>query len=119
MAIEHVVGTVSEIPVGSKKIVKVGTLEIGVFNVKGSYYALPNHCFHQGGPLCEGKVGGTVRRRVENDWKPEWVQEGEILVCPWHGLEFDVTTGRCLARKRARLRRYRVVVDGENVKVLV
>ncbi len=116
---EHVVAAVQDIPEGSKRIVNVGGLEIGVFNVKGSFYALPNHCFHQGGPLCEGNVGGTVQARVEQGWKPEWVQEGEIVVCPWHGLEFDVTTGQCLARRRGRLRQFVVRVEDGQIKLLV
>lgn len=111
---EHVVGNVDDLPVGSKRIVKVDGVEIGVFNVNGQLYALPNHCFHQGGPLCEGNVGATVVATKESGWKPEWVQEGEVVVCPWHGLEFNITTGRCLGRRRARLRQYRVrVVDGQ------
>ena len=116
---EHVVGPVEELPVGSKRILKLAGLEIGVFNVKGTYYALPNHCLHQGGPLCEGNVGGTYIAREESNWKPEWVQEGEVVVCPWHGLEYNITTGRCLARRRAKLRQYRVRVEDGQVKVTV
>jgi nitrite reductase/ring-hydroxylating ferredoxin subunit len=116
---EYVVGSVDELPIGSKRIVKAAGVEIGVFNVRGSYYALPNHCFHQGGPLCEGNVGGTILADPAADWKPAFAHEGEILVCPWHGLEFNITTGRCLARKGARLRRYRVKVEDGQVKVVV
>ncbi len=114
----YVVGAVAELPEGSQRIVTVDGLEIGVFNVNGRYYALPNHCFHQGGPLCEGKVGGTVRATAASGWTPQWVQEGEIVVCPWHGLEFDLTTGRCLARKRGRLRQFAVRVENGQVQVL-
>ena len=111
---EYVIGKVDELPVGSKRVVTVAGVEIGVFNVRGQYYALPNHCFHQGGPLCEGNVGGTVMATEDSDWKVRWVQDGEIVVCPWHGMEFNITTGRCLARRRARLRQYRVkVADGQ------
>jgi len=113
--LQHIVGTVDELPAGSKRIVQVDGLEIGVFNVRGSYYALPNRCLHQGGPLCEGNVGGTVRATSESGWKPEWVQEGEIVVCPWHGLEFNITTGRCLARRRGRLRQFTVRVENGQV----
>ena len=49
--------------------------------------------------------------------------EGKItdgcVVCPWHGMEFNVTTGRCLARKRGRLRQFRVTVEDNQVKVTV
>lgn len=116
---EYLVGTVEELPVGAKRIVKADGVEIGVFNVKGAYYAIPNHCFHQGGPLCEGNVGGTVISSPESNWKPEWAQEGEVVVCPWHGLEFNLTTGRCLARRSARLRRFKVKVEHGQVKVVV
>ena len=116
---EYVVGSVNELPVGSKRILQIDGLEIGVFNVNGSYYALPNHCFHQGGPLCEGKVGATLFATAESGWKPAWVHEGEILVCPWHGMEFNITTGRCLSRPRARLRRFPVRVKDDQVVLIV
>lgn len=110
---EYVVGPAEALPAGSKRMISVDGLEIGVFNVRGTYYALPNHCLHQGGPLCEGSIGGTIIATPDSQWKPEWIQEGEILVCPWHGLEFDMTTGRCMAQRRVRLRRYPVrVTDG-------
>ena len=35
-----------------------------------------------------------------------WEREGRIVVCPWHSLEFDITTGQCLAYPRVKLRRY-------------
>ena len=116
---EYVVGTVDELPEGAKRVVKVDGVEIGVFNVKGAYYALPNHCLHQGGPVCEGNVGATILATRASGWKPEFAHEGEILVCPWHGLEFNITTGRCLARRAARLRQYRVKVDGGQIRVVV
>jgi nitrite reductase/ring-hydroxylating ferredoxin subunit len=111
---DYVVGSVDELTLGSKRIVDAGGVEIGVFNVNGTYHALPNHCFHQGGPVCEGNVGATIVATQKSGWRPEFVQDGEIVVCPWHGMEFNITTGRCLSRGRARLRKFRVrVVDGQ------
>jgi nitrite reductase/ring-hydroxylating ferredoxin subunit len=52
-------------------------------------------------------------------WRHEWVRDGEIVTCPWHGLEFDVTTGRCLASPKVRVRTYPVVVEDGLVKVTV
>ncbi len=114
---EFVIGTVDELPPGTKRIVKLNDVEIGVFNVRGQLYAMPNHCLHQGGPLCEGNVGGTYVATEESGWKPAYVYDGEIVVCPWHAMEFNVTSGRCLGRRRARLRQYRVRVDGNDVKI--
>ena len=46
----------------------------------------------------------------------EWTEEGHILNCPWHGWEYDVTTGECLSRNRVRLPAHDVEVrDGEIV----
>jgi nitrite reductase/ring-hydroxylating ferredoxin subunit len=109
-----VVGSQDELPPGAHKIVRVRNMEVGVYNVGGRYFALHNMCPHQFGPLCKGPVGGEMRCNKGTDWKFEWVRDGEILTCPWHGLEFDLTTGRCLAPKSYKVRQFPVsVVDGE------
>jgi nitrite reductase/ring-hydroxylating ferredoxin subunit len=46
-----------------------------VANIDNSFYALPNKCTHQGGPIGRGKLTGSV------------------LQCPWHGSRFEVKTG--------------------------
>ncbi len=115
---EHVIGSVSDFPEGSHRLVRVGRREIGVFNINGELHGLPNLCPHQTGPLCEGRPPlGTLVSRKENDWRFEWVHEGEIVACPWHGLEYHVPTGRCIAYPSVTLRRYQVVVEGDEVKV--
>ena len=115
----YVVATVAELPPGSKRVVTVRGIEIGVFNINGTYYALPNRCTHQWGPLCEGTLAGTLEARADTDWRPEWVRDGQIIVCPWHSLEFDVTTGQCLAHRRIKLRQYPVHVEDGQVKLVV
>ena len=114
---EVVVGSVAELPPGSRRIVRLGAVEVGVFNVAGRYYALPNICTHQFGPLCQGQVSGTVVARPERGFRLEWERDGQIITCPWHGLEFDLTTGRCLAYPRLKLRSYRVRVENDQVVV--
>jgi nitrite reductase/ring-hydroxylating ferredoxin subunit len=116
---EYYVGRVDELLPGSRRIVRAGRLEIGVFNVEGRYYALPNVCVHQFGPLCEGKLTGTLVADAETAWSPAWVQEGEIITCPWHALEYDLTTGRCLAYPKVKLRQFTVRVEDERVLVVV
>jgi nitrite reductase/ring-hydroxylating ferredoxin subunit len=114
---EHVIGTVADFPIGSSKVVKVRNVEIGVFNVNGTLYALPNVCPHQFGPLCTGGVNGTMLNGPETDWQYEWGREGEILTCPWHGLEFDITTGTALANPRLKVRQYTISVVNDEVVV--
>jgi nitrite reductase (NADH) small subunit len=116
----HDVGALSDFPEGSHRVVRVGRRQIGLFNVGGELYGLPNVCPHQTGPLCEGKPPlGTLVSRAENDWRFEWVHDGEVVVCPWHGLEYHVPTGRCLAYPNINLRRYEVVVESGRVKVIL
>ena len=119
MPVGYEVGPADELPPGSRKIVSVRGFEIGVFNVGGDYVALPNLCIHQWGPLCAGKVTGTLAATAESDWRVEWVRDGQVVICPWHSLEFDLMTGQCLAYPRVKLRRYPVVVEDGVVKVLV
>lgn len=119
MATEHYIATVDEIPEGGRLIVTVQNREIGIFNVKGTYYALRNICFHQGGPLCEGHLDGTFVASQETDWKPRWVQEGEILRCPWHYSEFNILTGQNLAFPNRRVRMYEVKVTDNKLFLLL
>ena len=114
---DHIVARVEEFGEGDRRIVRVGRLEVGVFNVEGAYYALPNVCAHQFGPLCEGRITGTLTASRETDWRPAWVQEGAILVCPWHALEYEITTGRCLAYPKVKLRQFPVRVEDGHVVV--
>src|SRR5215213_7670261 len=117
---EHIVGDVSDFPAGSNRVVTVGGRQIGIFNINGEFYGLPNVCPHQTGPLCEGKTTtGTLVANEENDWKIEWAYEGEIVACPWHGLEYHIPTGRCLAFSNIKLRTYEVLVEDGKVKVRV
>lgn len=101
-----------ELPPGDRVIVEIDGREIAVFNVDGELYALANYCVHQGGPVCEGLLSGTVG--VDDDLDLVYEKEGEIVACPWHGWEFEVRTGEHLADPGYRLPSYDVTVeDGE------
>lgn len=90
------VAAAAEIPDGERKIVQIEDLSIGVFHHKGQWYALHNSCVHRGGPVATGSL------------------TDDTLVCPWHGLPYNVTTGQCLLDPSARLDSYAVVVsDGQ------
>jgi nitrite reductase (NADH) small subunit len=117
---EVVVGRLADFPTGTHRVVHAAGREIGVFNVGGRFYGLPNLCPHQTGPLCAGRFAtGTLAADHDSDWKPRWVMAGEVIACPWHGLEYHVPTGQCLAYPQITLRRYRVEVRGDEVVVTV
>ena len=89
---KYVVGTVEEIPPGTRKVVEIARRSIGVFNVKGRFYALRNQCPHAGGPMCEGVTSGLVRSDAPGSY--DYIMRGEIIRCPWHGWEFEIATGQ-------------------------
>lgn len=110
----QVVAEVSEIPAGTHKVVRVGGLDIGIFNVHGEFYALHNVCPHQFGPVCSGTIGCLAIANKETDWQMQLVREGEILTCPWHGMEFDLKSGQSTSQKQLRLRMFPVqIVDNK------
>lgn len=111
----HVVGKVKELPPGERKLIPVGGKGgIGVFNVKGEFYALKNLCPHKGGPLCQGRLRPHVTSLGVYQLDREG--EGEVLKCPWHQWEFDLKTGNALYDSTMRAKTYPVTVeDGEIV----
>lgn len=71
------VAAAAEFPPGSTKIVRHGSLFVGVYNCGGELYAIEDRCSHDDGPLCEG------------DWDEDLCR----VICPRHGSAFDLTTG--------------------------
>ena len=106
----HVVAKAAEIPLGARKLVKVGGREIVILNVKGELFALSDKCPHKGASLSRGKLTGAVRSSAPGTY--QYSRAGEILRCPWHGWEFDVRTGRSWCDpQRMRLMNYAVSIE--------
>jgi len=112
----YLIGSVEDFPEGHHEVVVVGNRQVGIFNVKGTLYAMPNICPHQTGPVCEAKVvTGTLTAGPDTGFKPEWVYDKEIVTCPWHGLEYHVPTGQCLAYEHIKIRHYKLSTADGNV----
>src|SRR5947209_16460049 len=92
---------VAEIPAGTIRELQVEGKAVAVANVGGKIYAINNTCLHRGGPLGEGSLEGTV------------------VTCPWHGWQFDVSSGRFVASPRIAQQVFPVKVEGEDVLVAV
>ncbi len=104
------VGFAHEIPPGKWKTFEVKGRSIGVFNVEGRFHALLNRCPHQAAPLCEGTLAGTTLPSKPGEYVIG--HRGKILSCPWHGWEFDVTTGQSVFDPfKCRVRSYDVTVE--------
>ena len=87
----------SEIPPGTGKVVETGGKTIAVFNCDGAFYAIDNTCKHRGGPLGEGTLSSTT------------------VTCPWHGWEYDVTSGECLMDASIKVQKFDVTVEGDDI----
>jgi nitrite reductase (NADH) small subunit len=110
----HVLCAAADVAPGDRRLVTVAGRTIGVFNVGGRFYALHNGCPHKGGPLCEGRLGGTTLPSGGRSFA--YGRDGEVLRCAWHGWEFDVATGRALADPTVGAVTYPVAVeDGQLV----
>jgi nitrite reductase (NADH) small subunit len=93
------VASVADIPAGGGITVEVGGKPVAVFNCDGAFYAIDDTCPHQGGPLGEGEIEGTV------------------VTCPWHEWRYDVRTGVNVDDADCRVAAYPVKVEGESVLI--
>jgi nitrite reductase (NADH) small subunit len=110
-----------EISDGERRIVIDDKVEIGVFRVDGAFYAWRNDCPHQGGPVCQGRLMQGTEERLDDERRSLGIhyRAGSLnIVCPWHGFEFDVRTGRHAGHARLRLASYPVKVRDGGVYVV-
>lgn len=112
---KHIVCAAEELRPGGRKIVKIGARSVGVFNIGGEYFALLNVCPHQGAELCLGPLSGT--NKAVDDYRYEFVRDGEILRCARHGWEFDIRTGENYDNPGVRAKTYPVSVEDGQVVV--
>ena len=112
----HDVCAASELPPGQMVTTRLESGPVVVIRARdGSLHGLLDRCIHQGGPLSRGRLlvptvaDGPGRYREDDD--------RTVLKCPWHGFEFDVTTGCALFDPRRRVRRFEVREEGGRVVV--
>ena len=63
------------LPLGELRSFKIKGHEILAVNVGGKIFCLDGRCTHAGAPLAEGTLNG------------------EVLTCPWHYSQFNITSG--------------------------
>ena len=95
------VADTGELKPGEGKVVQADGKNLALFNVDGSFYALDNTCLHRGGPLGEGEL------------------EEKVVTCPWHGWQYDVSTGVNTNNPAVKVACFPVSVDGTSVYVEV
>ena len=117
---EWFVAKASELPEGDRRIVTSGRDEIDVFHQAGAYYAYSNYCVHSGGPACEGLLINQVVDLIAEDrtYQGQTFSDEMHFVCPWHGYEYELETGRCVGDHRLKLKKYQVVRRGDDIYVV-
>jgi len=90
----------SELSEGQLLLTEIQGARVAIGRCSQGIVAFNDHCTHKGGPLSDGAlIGCTVQ-------------------CPWHGSQFDVTTGRVVAGPaEERVVTYDVVTRGDDVFV--
>ncbi len=113
---EIFVAAEADIPEGGRKVIAAEGVEVGVFRIDGTLKAWRNECPHQGGPVCQGRVMKGVEERLDDERRSLGIhyKDGSLhVICPWHGYEFDIRTGRHTGLDRIRLSSHPVSVrDG-------
>jgi len=86
--------------------------QILIANVGGTFYAIDAVCSHMNGYLPSGEL------------------KNNIVICPIHRAQFDVTTGKVYknvnimfklstGRVATNLNSYQVIVEGNNIKIKI
>ena len=70
-----------------------------VAKVNGTITAMDNICLHRGGPLGQGVI-----------------EDGKV-VCPWHGWQWDPTTGQATHNANAKVVVYPIKIEGGEVLI--
>jgi len=88
-----------EVPAGMIRELQIDGKVLALANVDGKFYAIDNVCLHRGGPLAEGELSG------------------HSVTCPWHGWQYDVTTGKTTMNPAVGVQTYAVEVRGDDIYI--
>ncbi len=91
--------SVSDIKSESGVAVDIQGKAIAIFNSGGKFYATDNTCKHRGGPLGEGSL------------------DSNVVTCPWHGWQFDVTNGNCVTNPATKISCFPTKIEGNDILV--
>jgi nitrite reductase (NADH) small subunit len=88
-----------EVPPGAVREYALDGKAVAIANVAGKLHAINNICLHRGGPIGQGDLSG------------------QTVTCPWHGWQYDVTTGKLTNNPAVGVETYPVEVRGDDIFV--
>lgn len=92
-------GPADSLPPGGVAELENNGAAYALCNVDGKLYCTEGVCPHAGGPLGQGTLNGTM------------------LVCPWHGWEYDCRTGVNDFDEDVQVQTFPVVIEGGDIFV--
>jgi nitrite reductase/ring-hydroxylating ferredoxin subunit len=95
----HKLCDVEELNSGTGREFLVAGRIVAAFRNGQQIYAIDGMCAHQGGPIAQGAL------------------DGQCVTCPWHGWQYDITTGVNLLTKKRMLECFPVDVRDKQVWV--
>jgi 3-phenylpropionate/trans-cinnamate dioxygenase ferredoxin subunit len=85
---------------GEHVVVDVDGVDVAVFNLEGSFYAIEDVCSHDGAEIASGEL------------------QGDEIVCPRHGARFCVKTGQVKSAPAYEdIACFKVRIENERVQV--
>jgi nitrite reductase/ring-hydroxylating ferredoxin subunit len=111
------VGALDDFEERRPAVVEVDGREIGILRWNDDVFAVRNICPHMLAPVCRGTalafITSDERGKLEVD------ATRPVIVCPWHGWEFDAATGRAVCQGvDYKVRTYPTEVEEGRVKVM-
>ena len=96
------VASVNELKLNQMKLIHIGEKRVVIGKTENGFAAFDDHCTHKGGSLAGGAmICGTVQ-------------------CPWHGSQFDVSTGVVKAGPaKNRIKTYALTQTGQDIFLLL
>lgn len=97
-----VVAKTDELRVNQMKLLRVGDRRVALARTDAGWCSFDDHCTHRGGSLAGGVLACNT------------------VTCPWHGSQFDVTTGKVAAGPATEpIKTHNVEVVGTEVRLRV
>ena len=93
------VAHVDQVPPGTGLEATIEDRIVAIYNVDGEFHAMDGICAHAGGPVATGTLTGC------------------IVTCPWHGWQYDVTTGIHCLNDQICQERFAVKVEDDEIFV--
>lgn len=113
------IGRYDDLRQKERVVLDIDGVSVGVYFVDDTIRAWHNVCPHSGGPVCQGKTVARTRQGVDEATGKSLGltldPASRMIVCPWHGFEFDMLTGRHAVDGKTGLRPVPVALEDGDV----